>query len=49
MILPRQKLGKEVIASSQALATMKKPGASKSRKQLESAYKTYYHNKLGKI
>lgn len=46
MILPRQKLGKEVIASSQALATMKKPGA---RKQLESAYKTYYHNRLGKI
>ena len=51
---PLYHLSEELRASSQALATMKKLGASKntlrrSRKQLENAYKTYYHNELSEV
>lgn len=51
---PLYHLSEELRASSQALATMKKLGASKntlrrSRKQLENAYKTYYHNELAEV
>ena len=51
---PMYHLSEELKASYQALATLKKLGASReeiarAKRQLENAYKTYYHDELSNI